>query len=86
GQLVVIGGLMQEKTVKDESGIPVLSKIPVLGSLFRHTKSSSRKSELVILLRPQVIGSPADWETSLDASRQRIKKIATKFQQNWRQY
>ena len=86
GQLVVIGGLMQEKTVKDESGIPVLSKIPGLGALFRHTKSSSRKSELVILLRPQVIGSPADWETSLDASRQRIKKIAPKFQQNWRQY
>ncbi|MEA3362034.1 MAG: pilus (MSHA type) biogenesis protein MshL [Thermodesulfobacteriota bacterium] len=86
GQLVVIGGLMQDKTVKDESGIPVLSKIPGLGSLFRHTQSTSRKSELVILLRPQVIGSPADWETSLDVSRQRIKQIAPQFQQNWRQF
>jgi len=86
GQLVVIGGLMKENTVLDESGVPVLSKIPGLGALFRHTKSSSRKSELVILLRPQVIGSPADWESSLDASKQRIKRIAPQLQQNWRQF
>ncbi|MDX2495476.1 MAG: pilus (MSHA type) biogenesis protein MshL, partial [Desulfuromusa sp.] len=86
GQLVVIGGLMQENIDKQESGIPVLSKIPGLGSLFRHTKSISRKSELVILLRPQVIGSPADWETTLDASRQRIKQMTPNSQQNWRQF
>ncbi|MDX2493507.1 MAG: pilus (MSHA type) biogenesis protein MshL [Desulfuromusa sp.] len=86
GQLVVIGGLMQENIDKQESGIPVLSKIPGLGSLFRHTKSISRKSELVILLRPQVISSPGDWETTLDASRQRIKQMTPNSQQNWRQF
>ncbi len=86
GQLVVIGGLMQETIDKKESGVPVLSDIPGLGALFRHTKSISRKSELVILLRPQVIGSPLDWEASLDASRQRIKQISPNFQQNWRQF
>ncbi|MCD6581136.1 MAG: pilus (MSHA type) biogenesis protein MshL [Desulfuromusa sp.] len=86
GQLIVIGGLMKENMVLDESGIPILSKIPGLGALFRHTKSSSRKSELVILLRPQVIGGSADWEASLDASKQRIKQIAPQFQQNWRQF
>ncbi len=86
GQLVVIGGLMQEKTLKDEAGVPFLSKIPGLGALFRHTKASSSKSELVILLRPQVIGSPGDWQDSLDASRQRVEKIAPKFQQNWRHF
>lgn len=86
GQLVVIGGLMQENIDKKESGVPLLSDIPGLGALFRHTKSVSRKSELVILLRPQVIGSPLDWEASLDASRQRIQQISPKFQQNWRQF
>ncbi|MCW9050594.1 MAG: pilus (MSHA type) biogenesis protein MshL [Deltaproteobacteria bacterium] len=86
GQLVIIGGLMQENITKDESGIPVLSKIPGLGALFRHTRSSSRKSELVILLRPQVIASPADWEASLEASRQRINQLAPQLQQNWRQF
>ncbi|MEE4253215.1 MAG: pilus (MSHA type) biogenesis protein MshL [Desulfuromusa sp.] len=86
GQLVVIGGLMKENTDNEESGVPVLSDIPGIGGLFRHTKSVSRKSELVILLRPQVIVSPADWQRSLDASRQRINQISPKFQQNWRQF
>jgi len=86
GQLVVIGGLMQEKTIKEEAGVPVLGKLPVVGALFRHTKSSSLKSELVILLRPQVINSPADWERMLESSRQRIEKISPEFQNNWRQF
>jgi MSHA biogenesis protein MshL len=86
GQLVVIGGLMQEKTTKDEAGIPVLSKIPGLGALFRHTKSVSRKSELVILLRPQVITSQADWEATLEASRQRLDRLAPQLQKNWRRF
>lgn len=86
GQLVVIGGLMQENIDMKESGVPVLSDIPGIGALFRHTKSVSRKSELVILLRPQVIGSPADWQNSLDASKERIQQISPKFQQNWRQF
>jgi len=86
GQLVVIGGLMQEKTIKEEAGVPVLGKLPVVGALFRHTKSSSLKSELVILLRPQVINSPADWERMLESSRQRIQKMSPEFQNNWRQF
>lgn len=83
GQLVVIGGLMQDKTVTEESGVPVLSKLPGVGSLFRHTKTGSSKSELVILLRPQVIRSPGDWEASLEASRRQIDKIAPHLQRNW---
>ena len=77
---------MQENTVTNEAGVPVLSKLPGVGSLFRHTETGSRKSELVILLRPQVIGSPADWEAGIDVSRQRIMQMAPQFQQDWRQF
>ncbi len=83
GQLVVIGGLMQETVTKTESGLPVLSKLPGVGGLFRHTQSASRKSELVILLRPHVIHSSGDWQASLDASRQMIKNISPQFRRNW---
>lgn len=86
GQLVVIGGLMQENTSKDEAGVPLLSKIPGLGALFRHTQSTSRKSELVILLRPQMIGSPADWNVDLDATRGRLQQLAPQMQNNWRTF
>jgi len=84
GQLVVIGGLMQEKTIKDEAGVPVLGKIPGLGALFRHTQSVSQKSELVILLRPQVIASQADWDNNIRASKQRINEMTPQLQKNWR--
>lgn len=83
GQLVVIGGLMQEKTVTQEAGVPLLSKLPGLGALFRHNKASSQKSELVILLRPQVIRNSLDWSASLEQSRQRIDKLAPQFQRSW---
>ncbi len=76
GQLIVIGGLMQEITTKQEAGVPVLMDIPLLGWLFRHTKSETRKSELVILLRPQVIGGAQDWEKRLDSTRKRFQELA----------
>ena len=86
GQLIVIGGLMKDKTIQDDSGVPVLGDIPWLGSLFRHTKSKSTKSELVILLRPQVINSNTGWDASLDASRNRIEQMAPQFQKEWRKF
>jgi len=86
GQLIVIGGLMKDKTVQADSGVPVLSDIPWMGKLFQHTKSKSTKSELVILLRPQVINSSAGWDASLGASRNRIDKMAPQFQNEWRKF
>jgi len=55
GQMVVMGGLMQDKTDKNDSGVPLLSKLPFIGSLFRYRDDSVSKSELVIFLRPTVI-------------------------------
>jgi len=83
GQLVVIGGLMKEDIIDEDAGVPVLSNLPGIGALFRHTRSRSRKSELVILLKPQVIQSPGDWKQMLEASQQRINSIAPEFQRNW---
>ena len=52
GQVVVIGGLMQNLTNETIASTPGLGKVPFIGSLFRRTKQQSIKSELVILLRP----------------------------------
>jgi len=65
GQLVVIGGLMKNTTREDVASVPLLGDMPFVGSLFRHTKQSSLKSELVILLKPVVIGGDKDWKESL---------------------
>lgn len=54
GQIIVIGGLMTNRTNEVIIGTPGLSNIPFVGSLFRRTSQVSVKSELVILLRPIV--------------------------------
>ncbi len=62
GQIVVIGGLMQETKSNSESHVPGLGKLPVLGRLFRHERQTTRKTELVILLRPVVVDSDEVWD------------------------
>ena len=83
GQIVMIGGLMKDKQVQQDAGVPYLSSIPLLGGLFRHTKSVAQKSELVILLRPQVITSAKDWKAVLEKSRQRVNSMSPQFKREW---
>ncbi|MDQ2658863.1 MAG: hypothetical protein M3Y03_00410 [Verrucomicrobiota bacterium] len=51
---IVLGGLIQENTGRGTAGIPLLGRIPVIGSLFRTTTKQRERSELLILIRPEV--------------------------------
>jgi len=53
---LVIAGLLQETEGKVTRGIPLLSEIPLLGELFKHTDSVRKNSELVIFVTPKVLG------------------------------
>lgn len=76
GQVVVIGGLMQNTTEDEQAGIPILGDIPLLGGLFRHTKKAMRKSELVILLKPTVIDADGRvWRQQLQRSSRTINSF-----------
>lgn len=55
GEVVVIGGLMQDRSVSEQEGIPVASDVPIFGSLFRNQGDKTEKYELVILLRAIVL-------------------------------
>jgi len=57
GQIVAIGGLMENYVKTDNAGTPVLKDIPGIGAAFHHDKTAAKKTELVILLRPIVIDS-----------------------------
>jgi general secretion pathway protein D len=54
GSTIVLGGLITDSKKKDTTGIPVLDRIPYLGSLFRSTITSHMRSELIILMCPEV--------------------------------
>ncbi|MFH1216381.1 MAG: pilus (MSHA type) biogenesis protein MshL [Pseudomonadota bacterium] len=55
GQIAVLGGLMQDSVQKGTAGIPLLSRVPVLGNLFSYRDDTASKTELVIFLRPMIV-------------------------------
>jgi general secretion pathway protein D len=59
-QTVVIGGLIDESATTNETKVPVLGDIPVLGWLFRDRSETTEKTNLYIFLTPRVIKSPAE--------------------------
>jgi len=79
GQVVVIGGLMKNTTREDVASVPLLGDMPFVGSLFRHTKQSSTKSELVILLRPMVVANGKAWTQSLQNSAKSFQGLRRGF-------
>lgn len=76
GQIIVIGGLMQDVQRDGKASLPVLGDLPVLGHLFRHTQQSRRKTELVILLKPVMVDDEQVWHDDLRATGQRIDTLA----------
>jgi MSHA biogenesis protein MshL len=71
GEIVVIGGLMQTVTSDSESRTPVLGAIPILGKLFTSINKVEKKKELVILLKPTVVGDGV-WQQQIQQSSQYI--------------
>lgn len=71
GEIVVIGGLMQTVTSDSESRTPVLGSIPLLGQLFTSKNKIERKKELVILLKPTVVGNGV-WQQQVQQSAELI--------------
>lgn len=55
GETLVIGGLIQENEAKTVAKIPILGDLPVIGTVFRSTRTTKSKSELVIMLTPKII-------------------------------
>ena len=58
-QVAVMGGLMQDNFNDGEDSVPVLSRVPGVGELFKNRNEAASKSELVIFLRPIVIKDPS---------------------------
>jgi general secretion pathway protein D len=51
---IVLGGLITDNKRNSKSGIPLLSRIPIIGGLFRETNKTLNRSELIVLMRPEV--------------------------------
>jgi len=68
GEIVVIGGLMQSVVTDKNSQTPLLGDIPLLGNLFKSKSKRETKKELIILLKPTVVGVNT-WRDQIETSR-----------------
>jgi len=73
GEVVVLGGLMQTTYTEREAKAPVLGDIPLLGNLFKSSQRIEQKKELIILLRPVVVGVDT-WRDELERSSDILKR------------
>ena len=73
GDVIVIGGLIEERKVDETSKVPLLGDIPYIGNLFKSTDKVTEKVELVILIRPIVAGGET-WKNELRRSNELLEK------------
>jgi general secretion pathway protein D len=61
GQTIMLAGLISEDRNESSQGIPILSKLPIIGNLAKGQGRSARKTELIMLITAQVIDSVDVW-------------------------
>ncbi len=57
GETIVLGGLVENRASSTQNGIPFISKIPLLGRLFRFDKDSKERAEVIVFLTPHVLNT-----------------------------
>jgi general secretion pathway protein D len=72
GQTVMLGGLISERQEKGRSGVPLLGDLPVIGEAFRTNNNKATRTELIILIKPQVIRDGADAQAIAEAMRAQL--------------
>lgn len=55
GETIVLGGIFQEHSLNDDSRVPILGSLPLLGNLFSHQQQRNEKRELMIFVTPTIL-------------------------------
>ncbi len=75
GDVVLLGGFLENNKTSSNSGVPVLKDIPLLGNLFKRKSESGKRSELMILVRPTILPKPSDLADLTNQQRQNSGNI-----------
>ena len=75
GDTILLGGFIRDAKTDTESGVPFLKDIPLLGSLFKSQSATSKRSELLVLIRPTILKTPEDAALMVSQERQRLPGI-----------
>jgi general secretion pathway protein D len=66
GETIALGGMIRDSKSRSRGGVPLLTKIPLVGGLFGSTTNNSRRTELIVLITPRVIRSAQESNELLD--------------------
>ena len=72
GETISLGGLISDKRFRENSGIPLLQEIPIIGPLFSTRTNSDQRTELLILLTPRVVNNQAEARALTDELRRKL--------------
>jgi general secretion pathway protein D len=75
GQTIVIGGLIEDTRKRNKSGVPLLSKIPILGGIFGVHDLQDKKRELVLLMTPHIITDHVQSRTVTDEFKEKVEGL-----------
>ena len=75
GETISLAGLISEKRFRENSGIPLLQEIPILGALFSTRTNSNARTELLILLTPRVVNDQRDARALTEELRRKLSTV-----------
>jgi general secretion pathway protein D len=79
GQTMVMGGLITENKQNTSNGLPLISRVPVLGGLFGNQDLKNNRTELVLFITPQVLESESDYQRVIEDLRREMEQIEDVF-------
>ncbi|MDR7192300.1 type II secretion system secretin GspD [Luteimonas terrae] len=75
GDTVMLAGLIRDQVSRTSSGIPGLSRIPVIGGLFGSQGSGTERSEVIVLLTPTIVRNPMEARQLTDEYGKRFRAL-----------
>lgn len=75
GDTLVLGGLIKDNRSNNESGIPFLSKLPVIGKLFGQTANNLTRTELLVLITPRTVRDQEDSRKVTAEFRSKLREL-----------
>jgi general secretion pathway protein D len=76
GDTIVLGGVIQDKRSLGNSGVPLLKDIPLLGNLFKTNTDTDNRTEVIVLITPQVVTNEVDIGRVTEEFRRRLNEMA----------
>jgi general secretion pathway protein D len=82
GQTVVLAGLISAQKENKKSGVPILSRLPTVGDAFGNNSKEARRTELIVLIRPQIVRNGEDAQSVAEDLRTRMWAIGQRERQS----